>query len=609
MLTKPAAYPAASKEPDMTARKSKNAALRTLLYIKPHWYLILISTVAGVIKLTLPLILPQVLKYFTDELLPAASPLSPEQKLQKIYQWLFLLLFLFIFVYIPAAFLREAGSQEVSNRIMHTMRCQLYDHLQVMSARFHQKNKSGALVTRINSDVEQIHGFIWSVATNIWIDSIILVVYLALMVRISIPLTIIAFITLPTSVVVTKKIREHIRKSSKSAQREISDISGYMQERMAGYAVVKLFHMEEYEKKQFNGISQSIYRFTRKRNRFSSLGVAITGSFSEIISSIIVCLSAAIIVKGDMTIGDMIVFYSYLGYLITPLRRFSELNVTYARTIAGIERVYEILDTPPDIVEKEDAADLLPDAPIPIVFDHVCFQYDTDSNVRNLTDISFSIQEGEQVALVGSSGCGKTTIVNLLARFYDVNEGAIYIGGKNLQDYTLASLYRQMGMVFQDTILFSGTIAENLRYGKPDASMEEMEAAAKAANAYDFIQNAPDGWDTLLGERGIGLSGGQKQRLSIARVFLRNPRLLILDEATSALDSESENLVQNALDNLMQNRTSIIIAHRLSTVINVDKIIVMDKGRIVETGKHEDLLARNGRYTELYHMQFKDVLV
>ena len=251
----------------------------------------------------------------------------------------------------------------------------------------------------------------------------------------------------------------------------------------------------------------------------------------------------------------------------------------------------------------------MPDAPMNIAFDHVFFQYDPDSDIQNLSDISFSIKEGEQVALVGSSGCGKTTVVNLLARFYDIDSGSILINDKDITDYTLASLYEQMGMVFQDTILFSGTIAENLKYGKPDATMEEMIAAAKAANAYEFIMKAPDGWDTLLGERGIGLSGGQKQRLAIARVFLRNPRLLILDEATSALDSESETLVQSALDNLMQNRTSIIIAHRLSTIINVDKIIVMDKGKIVEVGNHENLLARNGRYTELYHMQFKDVLV
>ena len=590
-------------------RNSKyNSVLRTLLYVKPHWYLIVISTLAGVLKLTLPLMLPQVLKYFTDQVLAPDSIFTADQKIHEIYKWLFLMLFCFICIYIPAAFLREAGSQEVSNRIMHTMRCQLYDHLQLMGARFHQENKSGELVTRISSDVEQVHGFIWNVATNVWIYSIILGVYLYLMLCVNIPLTIVAFITLPISVITTREIRKRIRKSSRQTQDEISGISGYLQERMAGFAVVKLFHMEEHEMEQFGNISRTIYRFTRRRNRFSSLGVSVTAAFSEIISAVIVCLSALNIINGKMTIGDLIVFYSYLGYLVTPLRRFADLNVVFARTIAGIERVYEILDTTPDIVEKADAVPLDPDAKMSIDFSHVTFCYNSENSVPNLNDISFSIREGEKIALVGSSGCGKTTIVNLLARFYDIDSGSILLSGRPLQDYTLSSLYGQMGMVFQDTILFSGTIAENLRYGKPDATLEEMEKAAKAANAWDFIRKCPNGWDTLLGERGIGLSGGQKQRLSIARVFLRNPRLLILDEATSALDSESEQLVQEALDKLMESRTSIVIAHRLSTIMGVDKIIVMDGGRIVETGKHEELLQRNGRYSELYNMQFGEVI-
>ena len=592
----------------MKNKKNMHPALRTITYILPHWYLIVASTVAGVIKLTLPLLLPQLVKYFTDILLVAGSPYTDEQKLDIIFKCLIILLALYIFVYIPSAFYREAGSREVAIRIMHTMRCELFEHLQKMSARFHQDNKSGALVTRFNSDIEQVHEFIWSVATNVWIDSICLVIYLALMLPISVPLTIIAGITLPLSVLTTKKIRQMIRSSSKKAQNEISDSSGYIQERMSGYAVVKLFHMEEQENERFHGVSKQIYGYTRKRNHFSALGVSITSAFSEIISTVVVCLSAYFIVKGEMSLGDMIVFYSYLGYLVTPLRRFADLNVAYARSIAGIERVFEILDTEPDIIEKEDALVLTDTSPMNIEFADVSFKYDKDSDVQNLEHINFSVKEGEKIALVGSSGCGKTTAVNLLSRFYDVDSGAILVDGHDIADYTLSSLYSQMGMVFQDTILFSGTIEENLRYGKPDATMEELIAATKAANAYDFIMDTPDQWQTVLGERGIGLSGGQKQRLSIARVFLKNPRLLILDEATSALDSESEELVQNALDNLMQNRTSIIIAHRLSTIINVDKIIVMDHGHVVEMGKHEELLTKNGRYTELYHMQFKDVL-
>lgn len=589
------------------AGKKGAVALRLLSYIKPHWYLIVCSTVGGVLKLTLPLILPQVLKYFTDELL-VSSEMSSAQKLDEIFKWLLILLFIYVVIYIPATFLREAGSVEVSNRIMHTLRCQVYSYLQKMSAAFHHENKSGNLVTRISSDVELVHGFIWDVATNIWIDSIIMIVYIWLMASINVPLTILTIITLPISVIITKKIRTHIRKESKNVQNNISEIAGYMQERMAGFATVKLFNMEEYEQEKFYNYSDMIYCYTRKKNRLSSLGIAVTGSMSEAITAIIVCASAVYIVDGKMSIGDMIVFYSYLGYFVTPLRRFAQLNVTYSKCIAGIERVFEILDTPFDIKEKENAILVNEKRSMDVDFDHVYFKYEKEEEAYTLSDINFHIREGENVALVGSSGCGKTTLVNLLTRFYDTEKGTIRIAGTDIRDYSLDSLYGNMGMVFQDTVLFSGTIEENIRYGKIDATEEEIKAAAKAANAYDFIMKTPDGFQTVIGERGVGLSGGQKQRIAIARVFLRNPRLLILDEATSALDSESEELVQDALEHLMKNRTSIVIAHRLSTIVNADKIIVMDAGKMVEAGTHEELLKKDGRYAELYHMQFKDVL-
>ncbi|MBQ7944028.1 MAG: ABC transporter ATP-binding protein [Lachnospiraceae bacterium] len=590
----------------MKNTKKKNTVLRLLTYIKPHWYLIVSSTVGGVLKLTLPLILPQVLQYFTDDVL--VSSISVQEKLNIIFRCLIFLLILYTVVQIPATYFRESGAMEVSNRVMHQMRCEVYAHLQKMSASFHKQNKSGDLVTRVNNDVEQIHSFVWSVATNVWIDSIILFIYIWLMARINVILTIVAAIAMPLSVLITKEIRKHIRSVSKKVQSDVSRISGYMQERMAGYETVKLFNMEQYEAEKFHEHSDSIYRFTGKRNRFVALGVAVTGSMTEVISAIIVCMSAYYIVMGKMTIGELIAFYSYLGYLNTPLRRFAELNVTYARSIAGIDRVFEILDTPLDIQEKPDAIALTDDMPMNISLKNVWFQYEKDNEDYALEDINIDICEGETVALVGSSGCGKTTLVHLLTRFYDIDRGNISIAGNDLCDINLESLYQRTGMVFQDTVLFSGTIEENIRYGKPDATKEELIVATKAANAYDFIMSTPDGFDTLLGERGIGLSGGQKQRIAISRVFLRNPKLLILDEATSALDSESEELVQEALEKLMNNRTSIVIAHRLSTIINADRIVVMDHGKVLEIGKHEDLLAQNGRYAELYHMQFKDVL-
>ena len=588
--------------------KKKNAAIRTMGYIKPYWYLIVISSIGGVIKLGVPMILPQVLKHFTDDILPESALLTMTQKLDEIYKWLIILCAIYIFVLVPATYLRQICSLKVSNKVMYNMRCQLYEHLQRMSSEFHNKNKSGSIVSRISNDVEMVHEFIWTVVTNIWIDAIILVILITLMCKINIVLTIISIIALPLSAITTKKIRKVIRKSSKQAQNEMAEMSAYVQEKMSGYAVVKLFNNSGQESKKFQVFAGQLYKFRMKTQKMFSLGEAFIGFFSETITAIIVCFSAVIIVKGQMTIGELIIFYSYLGFFTTPLRRFAELNVAFARSIAGIERIYEILDMPPDIVEKEDAINFNENDKTDITFEHVDFKYNKENDSQNIQDISFIIEEGEKIAFVGSSGCGKTTVVNLLTRFYDVDSGRITIAGKDLRDYKLDSLYMQIGMVFQDTILFSGTIEENLKYGNSNATKCEVEAAARAANAYDFIINTPDGWDTILGEKGIGLSGGQKQRIAIARVFLKNPKLLILDEATSALDSESEGLVQEALDNLMKNRTSIVIAHRLSTIISVDKIVVMDKGEIVEIGNHEELLKKNGRYTELYNIQFKDVL-
>lgn len=595
------------KEEKWMKKTKTNSAIRILSYIVPHWHLVTASTIAGVVKLSMPLILPQVIGYFTDELLVSAY-ISNTDKVNEILRWLVILLGIYILIYIPAAFIRQAGSIEVANRIMNKMRCELFEHLQLMSAEFHNNNRSGSLVTRVNSDVEQVHEFIWGVVTNIWIDGITIIIYIVLLCRINVFLTIVACFALPVSVIATKRIRERISQNSRKARKGLSDISGYMQERMSGFSVVKLFGMEKFENDKFKEYSDKIYKYNRNTNRFFSLGEAITSSFSEVICSVVVCLSAILIVKDKMTIGEMIIFETYIAYFITPIKRFAELNVTYSKSIAGIERVFDIFDIKPEIHEKENALIFSGKEDVRIAFQNVNFRYDKTASEYILKDISFSIEPEEKVALIGSSGCGKSTIINLLARFYDIDSGKISFGNRDLYDYSMASIYNQMGIVFQETILFSGTIEENVRYGKINATIQELERAAEAANAADFIKNFPDGWNTMIGERGTGLSGGQKQRISIARVFLKNPKLLILDEATSALDSESEAQVQDALDNLMKKRTTIIIAHRLSTIVNADKIIVMDKGKIVEIGTHEQLLQLNGRYKELYDMQFRNVI-
>lgn len=586
--------------------ESQKNLVRIFKYIIPYKKYIFLSTIGGVIKLTIPLIVPQILKYFTDDLLLASNIMPANEKIKIIFAWLIFLLFLYIVVYIPATYLREFGALYVSNKIMHRMRCEVYDHLLLMTAKYHSKNKSGELVGSIISDIEQVHGFVWSVATNIWIDFILLIVYITLMFPINKMLTIMACVMLPISTIVTKKVRILIKENGRKRQASLAKISGYFQERMAGFAVIRLFHAEKYEKENFFKLSSKISTFTERQDRFSSIGAAVSAVFYMLTQAIILCTAAMLVVKGKMTIGSMLVFYSYVGWMLTPLQRFSELNVTYAKSMAAIERVFGLLDTRPDMIENNNGIDSLSDRKNNLSFNHVSFSYE-ENNKLVLDDINFEIEEGEKVAIVGPSGCGKSTLVKLLARLYDPNEGEIYWGGHSLQEYTYDFFYKNIGMVLQDTILFSESIADNLRYGKRDATMEEMEKAAKLANAYEFIINTPDQWETELGEGGLGLSGGQKQRLSIARVFLRNPKVLVLDEATSALDSESEELVQNALDRLMEGRTSIVVAHRLSTIINSDKIIVMNEGKIVEIGSHQELLRKNGYYAKLYHKQFKGI--
>lgn len=585
---------------------SKESVIRLLKYIVPYKKYILCSTIGGVIKLTIPLIIPQIIRYFTDDLLLPNNLIPANKKINIILTCLIFLIILYIIVYIPATYLREYGALFVSNQVMHQLRCEVYDHLLLMSAKFHSKYKSGELVGGINSDIEQIQGFVWSVATNVWIDSIILIVYVALMLPISPILTIMACITLPISTIVTKKVRILIKENGRKRQASLSKISGYFQERMAGFAAVRLFHAEKYEKEKFSTLSYRITKFTEKQDKLSSVGAAVSAVFYMLIQAVILCTAAIMVVKNRMTIGNMLVFYSYVGWMLTPLQRFSELNVTYARSMAGIERIFKLLDTLPDLFENKKGVNCFLDEKYNLSFRHVSFSYDKNNKLI-LDDINFEIKEGEKVAIVGRSGSGKTTLVNLIARLYDPDKGEILWGNCNLKNYTYGFFYKNIGMVLQDTILFSESIIDNLRYAKQEATMEEIEKAAKLANAYEFIINTPKQWETKLGEGGWGLSGGQKQRLAITRVFLRNPKILILDEATSSLDSESEELVQSALDRLMEGRTSIVVAHRLSTIINSDKIIVMDQGKIVETGTHQELLSRNGYYAKLYYKQFREI--
>jgi subfamily B ATP-binding cassette protein MsbA len=396
-----------------------------------------------------------------------------------------------------------------------------------------------------------------------------------------------------------------VKNNSKEVQNEIAEMIGIAQERISGFAVVQAFAREKFEQSYFFKECRRLLNSSDTNARLSSLNTTAIGFLTGIAPVLVVWVGGRLILNNKLTIGEMIVFFTYLGQFYTPLNRFSELNMVYATSMAAIDRVFELFDVKADVIEKNDALECSIDLKGEIEFKNVNFEY--EKGKLALKDININIKSGQKIAIVGTSGCGKSTLINLIPRFYDTTNGIITIDGIDVRNYKLKSLRECIGMVLQETILFSGTLKENILYANLNAKDEDIVRATKAANAYDFIQALPDKLRTEVGEKGVKLSGGQKQRIALTRVFLKNPKILIFDEATSALDSESENLIQEALERLMKGRTTIIIAHRLTTVVDADVILVMDKGEIKEQGRHEELLQRKGLYKHLFDEQFKDV--
>jgi len=581
--------------------------IRFLGYVKPYWKDVLLGTFGGVVKFTIPLLGPQVTRHLLDNVFLSAS-LSADQKVDQLLLLLGGLIAVYLVIWTPWTFVRHYLTSRGGHHSVFDLREQLYEHILRMSASFFERNRSGSIVSRLISDIQLAQNLVGSALTNVWMDTISVFVVLYFMLRIDLNSTLVALVTFPLYIVLFRSMGNRIRATTHRVQEKIADISGNIQEKVAGSIVVHAFTQEEKEGQEFQHESGALFHLTMKQSYYQSLNVTVNGLLVAIAPLLVTLYCGYQVIHGQMTVGSMVAISLYLGPLYLPVQRFSELNVVFSNSMAALDRIFAIIDETPDIQDKPGALALKTVAG-KVEFERVCFSYPNNGSEKEqdciLSDIHFTVEPGQRVALVGPSGAGKTTLVGLIPRFYDVKSGCVKVDGHDVRDLQVRSLRGHIGVVMQDAILFSGTIEENLRYSKPDASQEELVAACKAANALDFILNLANGFQSEVGEGGSFLSGGQKQRLTIARAFLKNPKILVLDEATAALDAEAERLVKEALDNLMLGRTTFIIAHRLSTVVNADKIFVLRDGRIIEEGAHADLLQLGGLYHHLYSQQFK----
>ena len=490
----------------------------------------------------------------------------------------------------------------VGTSVVSDLRSHLFRHLHTLSLNFHNNTSVGRFMSRLIGDVGVMQDFVtWSI-TGVARALFTLIGIATVMLFMNWMLALVAFAVVPLMVLLTNYWRRHVRDAYRASRSRLSLINGYLNESISGIRVTKSFNREERNYEHFNDLNLSFFEANVRAARLSAIffpGVDFMGS----LATALVLGAGGWLVMGDaLTAGTLVAFILYVERFFDPIRELAQRYNSFQATMASCERIFGLLDLKPDLADRPDAIELPPIRGT-VDFVHVAFHYKPDEPV--LEDVTLHAAPGQRVALVGETGAGKSTIIRLLARFFDISDGAVRVDGYDIRDVTMASLRSQMGIVLQDTFLFGGTIADNIRYGRLDATDDEVMAAAEAVGADPFIRGFADGYQTMVQENGSNLSVGQRQVISFARALLADPRILILDEATSSVDTATEKIIQQAMDTLMQGRTSFVIAHRLSTIVNADKIVVMDRGRIVEMGTHADLLARRGRYYGLYTMQWK----
>ncbi|EFH93205.1 MAG: ABC transporter ATP-binding protein [Finegoldia magna] len=573
-------------------KRNLNLIKRVMPYFKKYKFILMFDLFCAALTTLTDMVLPMILRRLTNAGLGTYT-LTREM----IFRMAALLLVIKIIDLLAGYYMTKTG-HIMGAKIETDMRYDVFQHLQKLSDSYFNETKVGQIMARITSDLFDITEFSHHCPEEYFIGLIKIIVSFVILVRLNALLTVILFLSIPLMIVFASKYNRRMRKGFKEQKHHIGVLNADIEDSLLGVKVVKSFANEDVEIEKFQKGNKKFLDI--KSETYASMAGfnTITKAFDGIMYIIVVLFGGLFLVEGKMSSGDIVAFILYVQTLLTTVRRIVEFTEQFQRGMTGIERFTEIMDQDIEIFDDEDAVDLK-NVKGKIEIKDVSFKYNNNSeNVLN--NISFTINPGQKVALVGPSGGGKTTLCNLIPRFYDVEDGEILVEGIDVRKIKLQSLRSNIGMVQQDVYLFSGTVRENILYGKPDATEQEVIDAAKAAGAYDFIMNLENGFDTYVGERGVMLSGGQKQRISIARVFLKNPPILILDEATSALDNKSEFIVQESLENLAKGRSSLTIAHRLTTVQNADLILVLTEEGIIERGTHQELMEQKGYYYNLY---------
>lgn len=569
--------------------------LRILSYIKPYMHRLIFAMFCTIMAAAGNLYIPWIIKDMIDEVLA--------DKNGTMLNWIAASIIAIFVVRGLFWYGQNYLMSYVGQSVIIDIRAAVFKKLQRLSVSFYDKNKTGTIMSYVTNDVNALQSAMVENTIEMITEGFILIGSVVAMIYLDWRLTLFTVCTFPVVLWFMEFFGKKIRKTGGRIQECTADITSVLQESVASARVIKSFVREDYEVDRFDVENRANFRANMKNAQLMATLNPVVELVAAIGVTMIIWYGGNNVINGTITAGSLVAFLTYAVNISNPIKRLTRVIGNIQKALAAAQRVFMIIDMPEEIAESRDAKQL-PEVSGKVEFQNVSFAYDDKGNV--ITDLSFSVKPGEVIAIVGPSGAGKSTIANLLPRFYDVNKGDIKIDGHSVREVTLDSLREQVGIVPQETMLFNGSVYNNILYGRLDATKEEIEAAAKAANAHDFIMQLTDGYETKLGDRGVNLSGGQRQRIAIARAILKNPRILILDEATSALDTESERVVQEALDRLMVGRTSFVIAHRLSTVKNADKILVLEKGNLVESGTHDELLALDGLYAHLYKIQYRN---